>query len=241
MSRTDTAVRVISASLDWVFAALTDSNALAVWHRSTVTGRLEHFDARPGGSYRLVLAYADPSVAPASTSVSTTCPTGSTRQMTRRSRRSLPEPLSPMYPSRVREMSGRYRSHGVHYEPGPHTGTAHLPPILTCTSRLRSGGPAGPYPSDLHFLERTTGFEPATPTLARLCSTTEPRPRCAPTLARDQTGVLATRLMPSVQRPEWPNPPWPRSEGGSSSTTDSATCSTATITSWAIRSPLSTS
>ncbi len=26
-------------------------------------------------------------------------------------------------------------------------------------------------------VERTTGFEPATPTLARWCSTTEPRPR----------------------------------------------------------------
>jgi hypothetical protein len=31
MSRTDTAVRVISASPDRVFAALTDSDALAVW------------------------------------------------------------------------------------------------------------------------------------------------------------------------------------------------------------------
>ena len=29
-------------------------------------------------------------------------------------------------------------------------------------------------------LERTTGFEPATPTLARWCSTTEPRPQTAP-------------------------------------------------------------
>jgi hypothetical protein len=28
-------------------------------------------------------------------------------------------------------------------------------------------------------LERTTGFEPATPTLARWCSTTEPRPQTA--------------------------------------------------------------
>ncbi|HYZ36004.1 MAG TPA: hypothetical protein VE673_04670 [Pseudonocardiaceae bacterium] len=26
-----------------------------------MTGRFEHFDARPGGSYRLVLAYADAS------------------------------------------------------------------------------------------------------------------------------------------------------------------------------------
>jgi len=27
-----------------------------------MTGPFEHFDARPGGSYRLVLAYADASV-----------------------------------------------------------------------------------------------------------------------------------------------------------------------------------
>ena len=28
-----------------------------------MTGRFEHFDARPGGSYRLVLTYADASAA----------------------------------------------------------------------------------------------------------------------------------------------------------------------------------
>ena len=32
----------------------------------------------------------------------------------------VPEPVSPRYRSRVREVSGRCRSHGVHYEPGPH-------------------------------------------------------------------------------------------------------------------------
>jgi hypothetical protein len=50
MSRTDTAVRVISASPDRVFAALTDSDTLAVWlPPDGMTGRFEHFDARPGG------------------------------------------------------------------------------------------------------------------------------------------------------------------------------------------------
>jgi hypothetical protein len=70
-----------------------------------MTGRFEHFDARSGGSYRLVLAYADggragspPStptwstpweVTPstpdhAATSGPTMCPTGSTLQITRR-------------------------------------------------------------------------------------------------------------------------------------------------------------
>ena len=59
MSRTDTAVRVISASPDRVFAALTDSDACRVATARRMTGRFEHFDARPGGSYRLVLTYAD--------------------------------------------------------------------------------------------------------------------------------------------------------------------------------------
>ena len=64
MTRTDTAVRVISASPDRVFAALTDPDALAVWlPPDGMTGRFEHFDARPGGSYRLVLTYADASAA----------------------------------------------------------------------------------------------------------------------------------------------------------------------------------
>jgi uncharacterized protein YndB with AHSA1/START domain len=60
MSRTDTAVRLISASPDRVVAALTDSKAVAAWlPPDGMTGRFEHFDARPGGSYRLVLTYAD--------------------------------------------------------------------------------------------------------------------------------------------------------------------------------------
>jgi uncharacterized protein YndB with AHSA1/START domain len=51
MCRTDTAVRVISASPDRVFAALTDSDALAVWPPpDEMPGRFEHFDTRPGGS-----------------------------------------------------------------------------------------------------------------------------------------------------------------------------------------------
>ncbi len=51
MSRADSAVRVISASPDRVFAALTDSGALAVWLRPDgMTGRFEHFNTRPGGS-----------------------------------------------------------------------------------------------------------------------------------------------------------------------------------------------
>ena len=64
MSRTDTATRIISAPPDRVFAALTDPDALAVWlPPDGITGRFEHFDARPCGPYRLVLTYADAAAA----------------------------------------------------------------------------------------------------------------------------------------------------------------------------------
>lgn len=62
MPRTDTASRVIAAPPDRVYAALVDPAALAVWlPPAGMTGRFERFDPRPGGSYRLVLRYADPS------------------------------------------------------------------------------------------------------------------------------------------------------------------------------------
>lgn len=65
MPRTDEALRVIDAPPDRVYAALVDPDALAVWlPPDGMTGRFEHFDARPGGSYRLVLTYSDSSAAP---------------------------------------------------------------------------------------------------------------------------------------------------------------------------------
>jgi uncharacterized protein YndB with AHSA1/START domain len=64
MSRTDSASRVIAAPPDRVYAALVDPEALAAWlPPDGMSGRFERFDARPGGSYRLVLTYADPSTA----------------------------------------------------------------------------------------------------------------------------------------------------------------------------------
>jgi uncharacterized protein YndB with AHSA1/START domain len=60
MTRTDTASRVIAASPDHVYAALVDPEALISWLPPRgMSGRFERFDARPGGSYRLVLTYED--------------------------------------------------------------------------------------------------------------------------------------------------------------------------------------
>lgn len=65
MSRTDRASRVVAAPIERVFAALIDPDALTAWlPPSGMIGRFEHFDAREGGSYRMVLTYADASTAP---------------------------------------------------------------------------------------------------------------------------------------------------------------------------------
>jgi uncharacterized protein YndB with AHSA1/START domain len=64
MPRTDTASRLISAPVERVYAALVDPDALMEWlPPDGMTGRIERFDARPGGSYRMVLTYADASTA----------------------------------------------------------------------------------------------------------------------------------------------------------------------------------
>ena len=69
MSRTDTGSRVIAAPPDRVYAALVDPDALTSWlPPAGMHARFEHFDARPGGSYRMVLAYADGRGAPGKSS-----------------------------------------------------------------------------------------------------------------------------------------------------------------------------
>jgi uncharacterized protein YndB with AHSA1/START domain len=56
---------VIAAPPERVWAALVDPEALLAWlPPGGMTGRFERFDARPGGSYRMVLTYPDASGTP---------------------------------------------------------------------------------------------------------------------------------------------------------------------------------
>jgi uncharacterized protein YndB with AHSA1/START domain len=65
MTRTDTASRVISAPIERVYTALVDPDALTAWlPPDGMSGRFERFDARPGGSYRMILTYTNASAAP---------------------------------------------------------------------------------------------------------------------------------------------------------------------------------
>ena len=68
MPRTDRASRVI-APPERVYAAFVDPDALVACSTAGDDRELEHFDPRPGGSYRLVLTYADPSPAPGKASL----------------------------------------------------------------------------------------------------------------------------------------------------------------------------
>jgi uncharacterized protein YndB with AHSA1/START domain len=55
----------MAAPPERVYAALVDPDALIAWlPPEGMSGRFERFDARPGGSYRMVLTYADASGAP---------------------------------------------------------------------------------------------------------------------------------------------------------------------------------
>lgn len=60
MPRTDRASRVVNAPVNRVFDSLVDRDALETWlPPGDMTGHFERFDPRPGGSYRLVLRYAN--------------------------------------------------------------------------------------------------------------------------------------------------------------------------------------
>src|SRR4051794_22497317 len=63
MGRTDTASHLLEAEPERVYAALVDADALLAW--LPPIGMTARFDGRLGGGYRMVLAYADASTAPA--------------------------------------------------------------------------------------------------------------------------------------------------------------------------------
>lgn len=66
--RVDEASRLVGAAPRDVYRALVDRDALVAWlPPEGMTGRFERFDLRPGGSYRMVLAYDDPDADPGKT------------------------------------------------------------------------------------------------------------------------------------------------------------------------------
>jgi uncharacterized protein YndB with AHSA1/START domain len=58
MTRTDEASRFIPADPDLIYRALIDPAAVAEWLPPTgMAGRIDEWDARPGGAYRMTLTY----------------------------------------------------------------------------------------------------------------------------------------------------------------------------------------
>ncbi len=63
---------MIAAPISEVYAALVDPEALSVWvPPGDMTGTIERFEPRPGGSYRMVLKYPDHSPSPGKTTSDT--------------------------------------------------------------------------------------------------------------------------------------------------------------------------
>ncbi|MFF3977960.1 SRPBCC domain-containing protein [Streptomyces sp. NPDC001828] len=72
MSRTDRAGRVIAAPAMAVYAALLDRAALEAWlPPDGMRGRIERWEPRSGGGFRMVLTYLDPAQSPGKTSAAT--------------------------------------------------------------------------------------------------------------------------------------------------------------------------
>jgi uncharacterized protein YndB with AHSA1/START domain len=68
VSHSDAASRFVTAPSERVFAAFVDREALAEWvPPEGMRGSFERFDARPGGSYRMILTPADAASAPGKT------------------------------------------------------------------------------------------------------------------------------------------------------------------------------
>ncbi|MET9372490.1 SRPBCC domain-containing protein [Streptomyces griseoflavus] len=72
MSRTDRAGRVIAAPPAAVYAALLDRESLEAWlPPDGMRGRVERWDPRPGGGFRMTLTYLDSTDSPGKTSEAT--------------------------------------------------------------------------------------------------------------------------------------------------------------------------
>jgi len=70
--RTDVVRRVVSAPAELVYRAFTTREAIEAWlPPDGMTGRLERFDPRMGGGYRLALRYVRPPVGGAKSSADT--------------------------------------------------------------------------------------------------------------------------------------------------------------------------
>ncbi|KAF0960376.1 SRPBCC family protein [Rhodococcus sp. T7] len=72
MGRTDRASRVIAASPTTVYDALLDRESVEAWlPPEGMRGRIEQWDPRPGGGFRMVLTYLDPADSPGKSSAAT--------------------------------------------------------------------------------------------------------------------------------------------------------------------------
>ncbi|MEU8321044.1 SRPBCC family protein [Nonomuraea sp. NPDC048881] len=72
MDRTDRASRLIAAPPATVYGALLDREALEAWlPPDGMRGRIERWDLRPGGGFRMILTYLDPTDSPGKTSDTT--------------------------------------------------------------------------------------------------------------------------------------------------------------------------
>ena len=61
MSRIDQASRLIEASPETIYDAMTDASALCAWlPPQGMSGEMLAFDPRPGGHYKMVLRYDEP-------------------------------------------------------------------------------------------------------------------------------------------------------------------------------------
>ncbi|MCF2530309.1 SRPBCC domain-containing protein [Yinghuangia soli] len=72
MARTDRAERTIAAPREDVYRALVERDALEAWlPPEGMSGRIERWDPRPGGGFRMVLTYLDPAGSPGKSSDAT--------------------------------------------------------------------------------------------------------------------------------------------------------------------------